>query len=97
MTTRVGAKQARDNFSQLLGTVHYGKETVIVEKAGKPFVVVISPEEYDRYRQLVRQRAVQLIEHVHQRNEDVDPAELERDIVATVEQVRHERYAQQGQ
>lgn len=31
-----------------LGSIHYGNETVIVEKSGKPFAVVISPEQYER-------------------------------------------------
>lgn len=92
MTTKMGAKQARDHFSELLGAVHYGNETVIVERSGKPFVVVISPEQYERYRALLRERAVRATERVHERNEHVDPEQIERDITAVVEQVRQDRY-----
>jgi prevent-host-death family protein len=94
VATIMGAKQARTNFSELLGSVHYGHETVIVEKAGKPFVVVISPEQYAQYQDLVRERAMQAMARVHQRNESVDPEQLEREIADLVEQVREERYAQ---
>ena len=92
MTTKMGAKEARNNFSELLGSVHFGHETVIVEKTGKPFVVVISPEEYARYQELVRERAVQAMERVHQRNAGLDPEQLERDVADMVEEVRRERY-----
>lgn len=92
MTTKMGAKQARTNFSELLGSVHYGHETVVVEKAGKPFVVVISPEQYARYQELVRERAIQAMERVHKRNDDLDPERLEWDVADVVEQVRQERY-----
>ena len=92
MTTRMGAKEARSKFAELLGAVHYGRETVVVEKAGKPFVVVISPQQYERYQELVRQRAIEAMERAHQRNEQIDPEQLERDIAAVVEEVRQERY-----
>lgn len=93
MTTRMGAKEARNNFSELLGSVHYGHATVVVEKAGKPFVVVISPEEYARYQELVRERAVRAMERVHQRNEGLDPERLDREVAELVEEVRLERHA----
>lgn len=92
MTTRMGAKEARSKFSELLGAVHFGQETVVVEKAGKPFVVVISPQQYERYQELVRQRAVEAVERAHRRNAQLDPEQLERDVAAVVEEVRQERY-----
>ena len=90
----MGAKQARNNLSQLLGTVHYGNETLIVVKLGKPFAVAISPQQYDRYKELFRERAVQATERVQQRDEHPDPHQVERDITAVVEEVRQERYDQ---
>ena len=45
MVTRcMTAKEARDNFTDLLGAVYYGKEPVVVEKQGRPFAVVINPD-----------------------------------------------------
>jgi prevent-host-death family protein len=40
---RVSAKQAREQFSDILGSVYYSKEAVVVEKQGRPFAVLISP------------------------------------------------------
>ena len=48
MVKRMSAKQARDRFAELLGQVHYGKDTIIVEKQGKPMVAVIDVERYEQ-------------------------------------------------
>ncbi len=48
MVKRLSAKEARDRFAEILGQVHFGKDTVIVEKAGKPVAAVIDMERYER-------------------------------------------------
>lgn len=53
LVARMGAREARNNFSDLLGNVHYGDQVVIVERSGKPMVAVIPIEMYD---QLVAER-----------------------------------------
>lgn len=40
-TKRISAEEARDNFDDLLGSVRYGGQPVIVEKKGRPLAVVI--------------------------------------------------------
>lgn len=45
MSKRMMAKEARDNFTDLLGAVYYGKDRVFVEKKGRDFAIVINPEE----------------------------------------------------
>jgi len=37
--TVVNAKDARDNLSEILGRVRFGKEVVTIEKKGKPYAV----------------------------------------------------------
>jgi len=46
--TRVGAREARSSFSELLGRVRYGDEVVIVERSGKPMAAMIPVEVYER-------------------------------------------------
>ena len=46
LVRRMSVQQARANFSDLIGQVYYTKEPVIVEKRGKVFAVVVSPEQY---------------------------------------------------
>lgn len=48
LVTRIGAREARNNFSELLGNVHYGDQVVIVERSGRPMVAVIPIEMYGR-------------------------------------------------
>jgi PHD/YefM family antitoxin component YafN of YafNO toxin-antitoxin module len=66
---------------------------VIVERKGKPFAVVISPEEWE---QIERQRADAwaTIDRLRERNADKDPDEVLQDVTAEVEAVRQERYDQ---
>lgn len=62
-----------------------------MERKGRPFVVVISPEDYDTLRR-EKERAWATIEKVQQRNADKGPEEVLRDVTAEVEAVREEIY-----
>lgn len=46
---RMGVREARARFSDLLGRVYYGKEVVIIERAGKPVAVMIPIDLYERW------------------------------------------------
>jgi len=43
----VTAKSARQNFSEILNEVHFGRKKIIITRSGKPLVVIISTKEYD--------------------------------------------------
>jgi prevent-host-death family protein len=92
VTRRISAKQARDNFSDLLGSVHYGGQPVIVEKKGRPFAVVISPEDFENLQALAKARLLETVRAVRQDNEGVDPDEVFADVTEAVEAVRQEEY-----
>lgn len=92
VTKRISAKEARDNFGDLLGSVHYGGQPVIVEKKGKPFAVMISPEDYERYQELARERLFETIQEVRKANQGVDPDQVLADVTEVVEAVRQEEY-----
>lgn len=92
-TRRMSAREARANFADLLGLVYYNREPVIIEKKGRPFAVVINPEQYAVVeKQIEKARAT--VDRVRERNADNDPEEVLRDVTAVVEQVRQERYEQ---
>ena len=88
---RMSVREARANFSDLLGSVHYTKEPVIVEKQGRPFAVVISTEDFDRLTQ-AREEFVAVVDRIRSRNADLDPAEILRDVTVEVEAVRQEMH-----
>jgi len=94
----MSAKEARTNFSDVLGRAYYKGEPTIVEKQGKPVAVVISPEEYERYRRYkeeAKQRFFQVVDRIQERNAGKDPEEVYRDVTAAVEDVRREAHGRQ--
>jgi antitoxin YefM len=91
LARRMSAREARANFSDVLGRVYYTKEPVVVEKKGRPFAVVISPEDYE-WLLAEREKDWSVIQSVQERNADKDPNEVLRDVTAEVEAVRQQAY-----
>jgi PHD/YefM family antitoxin component YafN of YafNO toxin-antitoxin module len=63
----------------------------MVERKGKPFAVVISPDQYAMLEKEL-ERAWQTVGRVRERNAGKDPDEVFQDVTATVEAVRQELY-----
>ncbi len=84
---RMGAREARNRFADLLGRVHYGGETVIVERSGKPMVAVIPVALYER---LIAEREArfQVLDRIRARLPEVPPEEVERDVAEAIAAVR---------
>ncbi|MBI2455941.1 MAG: type II toxin-antitoxin system Phd/YefM family antitoxin [candidate division NC10 bacterium] len=87
MVKRMSAKEARERFAELLGQVHYGKDTVIVEKQGKPVAAVISMEEYKRFTE-ARTEPFRVLDRIWARNRSADPAQVQADVDAARAEVR---------
>jgi prevent-host-death family protein len=79
MPIEVGARDARDNFSDLMGRVYYSGETVIVNRSGKPMVAMISVEMYER---LIAEREARfaVLDRIRQQLPDVSEEEVARDV-----------------
>ena len=90
LVKRISAKEARNGFSDLLGLVYYTKEAVIVEKRGRPFAVIINPEDYER---LLKEREARfaVFDEIRARNPDVTSQEAETDAAREIAAVRRER------
>lgn len=93
----VTAKEARDNFTDILGGVYYGKQPVLIEKKGRPFAVVISPEEYENYKKVTKKRFFEIVNKIQAKNKGVDPIKVLKDVTKVVEEVRQELYEKQKQ
>lgn len=91
LVRRISAKEAQDTFPELLGSVHESKEPVIVEKQGRPLVVVISVEDYERFVGERRRRLAAVLDEIHADNEDKTAEEVEADVAAAVAAVRAEK------
>lgn len=86
----MGAREARAQFADLLGRVHYRGETVIVERSGKPMVAVIPIELYE---QLVAEREARfaVIDQIRDKAPDVPEEEVYKDVAAALAAVRAAR------
>ena len=92
MAKRMSAKDARSMFSDLLGTVNYGGEEVIVERSGRPVAAVIPVPVYER---LVaeRQARFEVIDRIRSRLPETSIETIEKDVGEAVTKVRSRRAA----
>ena len=88
MTIRMGAREARNNFSDLIGRVHYGGDTVIIERNGKPMVAMVSMDFYER------NQAFAVIDQFRRDLPDIPPEEVERDVAEAIAAVRAAKRAE---
>lgn len=88
----ISAKQARDNFTDLLGAVYYGKAQITVEKKGRAFAVVINPEEYERYQKMAKEQFFKVTGKIQARNSKYSEKEVLADITKAVWEIRKADY-----
>ncbi len=87
MIKRMSAKEARDRFAELLGQVHYGKDTVIVEKQGKPMVAVIDVEWYDRLTKSW-EKPFKVLDKIWAKNKNKDLDQVQKDVAEAIAETR---------
>ncbi len=87
MVKRMSAKEARANFAEILGMVHYGKDTVIVERQGKAVVAVIDIEAYEKWM-ADREARFTVFDEIRARAGAKGPADVEKDVAEAVAEVR---------
>lgn len=92
VVTRMSAKEARDRFSGVLNRAYYQRESIIVERQGKPVAVVLSVADFERYQQLAREQFFGAVDRIQARNAAHDPDEVLRDVTEAVDEVRQETY-----
>jgi prevent-host-death family protein len=87
MAKRISARDARAQFSDILGMVRFGKETVIVEKQGKPMVAIIDIDLYERWQE-ERETRLKVFDEVRSKSGGKTPEEVEKDVAEAVSEVR---------
>ena len=90
LAKRVSAQEAHDNWPDVLDSVYYTKEAVIVEKQGRPFAVLISPEDYERLLR-AREERFAALDALRAKNSDLTAEEAEADAAREVEAERRHR------
>jgi prevent-host-death family protein len=91
-STTIGSREARNNFADLVGRVHYSRETVIVERSGKPMLAMIP---IDVYEQMIAEREAlfQVVDRLKERVPDLPEEEVIEDVSEAVAAVRASRNA----
>ncbi len=84
---RIGARDARNQFADLLGQVHYGRETIIIERAGKPMAALVSLALMDKLLALW-DNDFSIIDRMRADAPQVSPAEVEQDVDEAIAAVR---------
>ncbi len=87
MTIRISVREARNHFFDLLGQVHYGGQSVIIERAGKPMAAVVSVELFERLMSEREQRFAAL-DRLLSKIPEYPEEEVERDIAEAIAAVR---------
>lgn len=87
MARHIGAKEARSNFSDIIGSVRFGNEEIILERSGKPMAAMIPMETYER---LVAERRArfEVLDNIRSRLPGIPPEKIEKDVAEAVSKVR---------
>lgn len=87
MIKYIGSREARSNFAQLIGEVHYGNQTIIVKRSGRPMVAMVPVQEYQRIIS-EREARFQVLNDIRDRMPALPVEEIERDVAEAVAAVR---------
>ena len=91
MAVRMGAREARQKFSEMVGRVRYGGETVILESSGKAVAAVIPIDRYEKMQSAEREARFEAIERIRARIPQYPEEEVRADIEEAIREVRRER------
>lgn len=95
---RIGAAEARQNFSQVIGGVRTTKEPVIIEKGGVPVAAVVPLGVLEREERWAEERSdrLALLERLRRSFRDVSTEEIERQAATALADIRSERAGARG-
>ena len=87
MKRRISAVEARKRLGEILESVYYRGDEVVIERAGKAMAVVIPAERYEAMERS-RERLFDLIEENWERNKDIPYEDIEREVQQAIGEVR---------
>ena len=90
--TSINVTHVRDNLSEILGRVKFGSEVVTIEKKGKPYAVIISPEQYAAFQKEAREQFGTIVKKIQSRNAQYSQKEIQEDVTQEVEETRKALY-----
>jgi len=88
MAIRISAREARNRFADIMGSVRYGGEEVIVERSGRPMAALIPVDTYERMVSERRTR-FEVLDHIRSHLPDITEQEIEHDVAQAIGTVRN--------
>ena len=90
MERNLGVTEAREKFAEIVDQVQYQKDTVIINRHGKPAAAVVPVEVYEAWQ---RQKGefFNLLRKVQEANPDTNPDEAMRDVLEAQKSYRSEQ------
>jgi prevent-host-death family protein len=89
MQKNLALSEARVKLSQIINGVLYDRDTYIISKQGTPAAAVVPLDVLEQW-QTERARLFEVMDEVHEQNQDLDPDELMEIIVEAQQAVRTE-------
>ena len=92
MTLRIGARDLRQKFAEILGKVGFGGDVAVVERSGKPMAAIIPIE---MYRQLIAEREArfEIIEKIRNAQQVRPVEEMEKEVTEAIQRARGKKRA----
>ena len=90
MVTEVNAVTFRQNLGEMLNQVQYRKDSIVINKDGKPVAALVDAELFARIRRM-RDRFDELSNRIAEAYADVPQEQGMAEIDAVVSDVRHGR------
>jgi len=81
------AMTARKNFGRLMEEAYYRGDEIIVERAGKPMVAIISYAEFQEFKQQ-RAKDFEILDRIRAKNKGVKPEEVEKAVEEAISEIR---------
>jgi prevent-host-death family protein len=97
MKRRLSAVEARKKLGEILDSVYYRGDEVVIERAGKPLAVVVPAKLYEQHQRNQQQAAETLMaisKRLYERNKEVPRQVLEVEIDEAIKEVRAEMAAE---
>jgi prevent-host-death family protein len=90
MTKTVSTADMCEKLDEILEQVRERGDRYVIERDGKPVAAVVPFEQFERVEK-ARERFSALVEKIHERNKDVDPEVVEREVEAAIRETRKRR------
>ena len=87
MAIHLSSREARYRFSDIMGSIRYGGEEIIVERSGRPMAALIPVDTYER---LVAERRIrfEVLDQIRSHLPDAPSEAIEKDVAQVIDALR---------